>query len=223
MLRDLLNKVVSSVRSGSRAEAPSRAEIAALEKEAERATPQRRPQLYNRLGDLYARAGDRSAALRAYGRGIDGYLENGFYDAAAALCRRVIEYQPAVVRARCTLAFLLLGKSLMADAHREIRQYVDGARRVGQEELAVKRLHLMAEATENLEVRAMLGELLLELGDAEGADRLLGTVHAARNAPSPGESQEEQRDRWARLLRIAITDVGDEDPGAETLRRPKGL
>ncbi len=220
MLRDLLNKVVSSVRGGERQESDSpdqvRAAIRLLETQVKSATPQQRAQLYNRLGDLYAKGEDRSGALKAYGRGIDSYLENGYYDAAAALCRKVIEIKPDVIRARCTLAFLSLGKEMLADAQREISYYVDVSRRAGMEDLAIKRLHLMAEATDSHETRTMLGELLLELGDAEGADDVLGAVNAERNALS-GPPQEEQRDRWARLLRVAITDT--EPPPQETKRR----
>jgi tetratricopeptide (TPR) repeat protein len=220
MIRNFLSKVVSSVRGGRDASGPPmREELAALEKEAASSPPQRSAQLFNRLGDAYARVGERKSALWAYGRGIDGYLENGFYDAAAALCRKVIEFEPAVVRARCTLAFLSLGKELLDDAQVEIREYVEAARRAGQEALAVKRLHVMAEATDSLETRTLLGEVLLELDDAEGADRILGAVHAERNELI-GPPMEEQRERWARLLRVAITEVEGSPP---PLSRGEGM
>jgi tetratricopeptide (TPR) repeat protein len=223
MIRDFLNKLVASVRGAEETslERGTRAEIAALESELESAPPQRRAQLHNRLGDTHARAGDRKAALHAFGRAIDGYLEFGFYDAAAALCRKMIDYEPNVIRARCTLAFLSLGKELFADAQQEIRQYVKASRRAGQDDFAIRRLHMMVEATDNLETRILLGEILLELGDVEGADHVLGKVNAERN-DLIGPPMEEQRERWARLLRVAITDTPDDAPD-EVLRRPKGL
>jgi len=220
MIRDFLNRVVSSVRGGSTDAPPSREALDTLEKEAASAPPQRRAQLFNRLGDAYVRAGDRSAAVRAYGRGIDGYLEYGFYDAAAALCRKLIDYDAGVIRARCTVAFLSLGKELFDDAEREIRDYVEASRQAGQEDLAIRRLHFMSEATDNLETRTLIGELLLELGDVEGADRVLGSVHAERNELI-GPPMEEQRERWARLLRFAITDIPSD--ASSTPRRPKGV
>lgn len=219
MIRDILNRVARSVRGARDASAPlPAAELAALETEAAAAPPQRRAQLYNRLGDAYARSGNRSGAVAAYGKGIDGYLEYGFYDAAAALCRKLLDFDADVIRARCTLAFLSLGKDLLVDAQSEIRDYVEASRRAGQEEYAVKRLHLMAEATDSVETRLLLGELLLDLGDAEGADAVLGAANAERNQLI-GPPLEEQRERWARLLRVAITDIGDET----VLRSPKGL
>jgi tetratricopeptide (TPR) repeat protein len=220
MIRDFLHRVVSTVRGGSTDAPPTREMLGALEKEAASAPPQRRAQLFNRLGDAYVRAGDRSAAVRAYGRGIDGYLEYGFYDAAAALCRKLIDYDSGVIRARCTVAFLSLGKELFDDAEREIRDYVEASRQAGQEDLAMRRLHFMSEATDNLETRTLIGELLLELGDVEGADRVLGSVHAERNELI-GPPMEEQRERWARLLRFAITDIPNDASSAP--RRPKGV
>jgi tetratricopeptide (TPR) repeat protein len=221
MIRNFLNRFVTSVRgAGDSAEPgkPERGQLEALDREAAAAPPQRRAQLYNRLGDAYARSGERPAALRAYGRAIDGYLEYGFYDAAAALCRKVIDFDPRVIRTRCTLAFLSLGKELVSDAQQEIAGYVEAARKAGQEEFAVKRLHLMAEATDSLETRTLLGEYLMELGDAQGADRVLGAVHAQRNELI-GPPMEEQRERWARLLRVAVTDI----PNDPAPRRPRGI
>lgn len=80
---------------------------------------------------------------------------------------------------------------------------------------------MMADATDSLETRILLGEILLELGDVEGADHVLGKVNAERNELI-GPPMEEQRERWARLLRVAITDTPD-DAVNEVLRRPKGL
>jgi tetratricopeptide (TPR) repeat protein len=212
MIRDLLRRLASSVRGHDpdpTVPGPSRTELKDLETEAAAAAPQRRAQLFNRLGDAYVRTGERGAAVRAFGNAIDGYLENGFYDAAAALCRKLIAYEPSVIRARCTLAFLSLGKDMPEDARRELGHYARAARTAAREDLAIARLRLLAEATDSFEIRSLLGEVLLELGDAEGADRVLGAVHAERSeliAPP----MDEQRERWARLLRVRISEAPDE-------------
>jgi tetratricopeptide (TPR) repeat protein len=224
MLRDLLNKMVSTVRgperpAGALSIEELRAEINELERQVGSASTQRKPQIWNRLGDLYAKGANRKSALSSYGKAIDGYLEDGFFDAAAALCRKMIELEPKVIRARCTLAFLSLGKELRSDAHREIGEYVNASRRSGQEDYAIKRLHLMAEATDSHDTRTMLGEFLLDLGDQEGADRVFGAVNAERNELID-PPMEEQRDRWARLLRRAVTDLEDVP---SQVRRPRGL
>jgi hypothetical protein len=209
MIRSFLSRVIAAVRgadtTGEQAVIAAR-EAAELSAQLEVATPQRRPQLFNRLGDALTRSGDRQAALEAYGHGIDGYLENGYFDAAGALCGKVIGSHPEVVRARCTLAFLLLGKELFADAEQQIRGYVAAARSRGSQAAAVARLHQMAVATESLEIRALLAEMLQELGDAQGADQVMSRpIH--RQDPVLAPPMDEQRERWSRLLRVHINAV----------------
>lgn len=182
------------------------AELLALERTLASPTVESKAHLYNRAGDLHARTGNRARALQSYGQAIDYYLETGYFDAAAAMCRKVIDFEPTVVRARCTLAFLSLGKGLVDDAEHEIEEYVRAARTAGQEALAVERIRLMAEATDDQEIRLILGEHLVDLGDPLTANEIFGSVYAERNAlrppPPPAEDAQE---RLARLLRTAIT------------------
>ena len=49
-----------------------------------------------------------------------------------------------MVRARRTLALILLGRGDVLGAAEQVREYVDAARSAGQEELAVRQLRLMA-------------------------------------------------------------------------------
>jgi tetratricopeptide (TPR) repeat protein len=164
-----------------------------------------------RAADRCVSAGDDDRALGYFGRAIDAYLEFGYFDVAAALCRRVIELFPQVVRTRCTLAFLSLGRGLphlpfndlLQDARREIGDYVHAARRAGLEELAAERLFLMADSTDSPEIRELIGECLRELGAAARADSVFGTVNAERN-DIPLPPLEDQRIRWARALRVSI-------------------
>ncbi|CAN5241397.1 hypothetical protein BH20GEM2_BH20GEM2_03480 [soil metagenome] len=182
-----------------------------------------RGQLLNRAGDLCVRAKHPERALRYFGGAIDAFLETGFYDAAAATCRKVIRIAPDVVRARCTLAFLTLGEELpslpaaglVSEAHHAIAEYVAAARAAETEALCIKRLRLMSGATENPEIRQAIGMYLLELGDEAGADRVLGEVNEERNELRPRDHSE-QRERWAQVLRVSIIGAWD---GAKVVRR----
>ncbi len=210
----MLERVISALRKAPLSDA-AEAELARLEREAEDATPDYVALLYSRAGDLCANAGDRGRALRYYGGAIDAFLDVGYYDSAAAVCRRVIELSPRVVRARGTLAFLALGEGLQylpfqgrleENARLAIAEYVEAAKKGGVEHLAVKRLAIMAEVTDNPQAREMIGSYLLELGDAEIADRVLGDVYAERN--QIGKPREgDQRKRWAIALQTSV--LGD--------------
>ena len=190
-------------------------ELATLEWLAEDAAEDFQAQLFHRAGTLCARAGDRSRALVYYGRAIDARLRLGHYDVAGSMCRKIIEIEPEVVRARCTLAFLSLGRSLLPfpfdsaadDIEGEIRAYVGAARKRGQEAFAANGLHLMAEATGEDEIRELIGESLLELGDSATADQVFGSIYRERNQLQERSSLEEQRTRWAEALQIPLVHV----------------
>jgi hypothetical protein len=206
----MLNRLSSLFRPADPAQLLEQ-ELAELEAQVEGAARDYQATILARAADRCVAAGDDARALGYFGRAIDAYLEFGYFDVAAGLCRRVIELFPAVVRTRCTLAFLSLGSGLphlpfhdlLRDARREIGEYVEAARRAGLEELAAERLFLMADATDSAEIRELIGECLLELGAAERADFVFGNVNAERN-----EIQlppiEDQRIRWARALRVSI-------------------
>jgi tetratricopeptide (TPR) repeat protein len=189
-------------------------ELAALESQAQGAARDYRATILARAAERCVDADEGGRALAYFGRAIDCYLEFGYYDVAANLCRRVIELYPQVVRARCTLAFLSLAEGLphqpfhdaLADARREIGGYVQAARAAGRDGIAIERLHLMAESTDNPDVREVIAEFLLELGDVGGADEVFGTVYAERNDIGVPRL-EEQRERWAEALRTAVVTV----------------
>lgn len=212
MFRHLIS-ALSKTRHGTLPRRVAR-DVESLECQARSAAPDSRAHLYNRIGDLCVKSGDIGRALSYYGRALDVYLETGYFDAGAAMCRKMIDASPEVVRARCTLAFLTLGKGLRQDALKQITDYVDAAQRQGQEELAIERLRLMAGVTDDQEIRLLLGEYLTELGDAETANEVLGAVYAERNRLNPAPSLEDQRERWARSLRTAITSGTQDAAGA---------
>jgi tetratricopeptide (TPR) repeat protein len=197
-------------------------ELADLDRQAASATPDFAALIYNRAGDMCVRANDARRALRYYGRAIDAFLEVGYYDSAAALCRRVIEISPNVVRARATLAFLSLGEGLQylpfqgsveENARRSILDYLSAARKGGVEDLVGRRLKLMADVTDNQHVRELIGEFLLEVGEPQAADEVLGSVYAERNRLREPPS-EDQRRRWARALRTSVVGAPDRQAAA---------
>jgi tetratricopeptide (TPR) repeat protein len=198
--RIMLKRFLSSFRSPD----PRRAEIAELEERLRTAPRDSRAKLYNRLGDLYLHIGDQKKAIAYFGEGIDAYLESGHFDPAAALCRKLIGSEPRVIRARCTLAFLSLGKGFVEEAEREIDDYVRAAVQTGKTAYAVSRLRMMAEATYHEGIRELLAAHLEQLGDDEGARQVRASIE--RLKAGDGLSAGEQREKWGHMLRQAITD-----------------
>lgn len=154
--------------------------------------------LWNRLGTL-ANAERDEDALKFLGRAIDAYLECGYFDAAAALCRRVIRLHPEVVRARCTLAFLSIGRRNLGDAVQEITEYTMAAKRTETQPYAIPRLRLMAQATYDPSVLRCITTALGELGDAEGQEYVREHMIDAGEAGA-----DDAGERWERLLAVAL-------------------
>ena len=178
-------------------------ELSLLEEQARTASPGYETQFLNRAGNLCVEAGVPQRALAYFGRAIDAYLESGRFSAAEVLCRKVLRIAPAAVRARCTLAWLAIGKGIRSETETEIADYVVAAQRAGREGLASRQLVMMAEAATRLDLRELLAQHLLELGAEEDADRVLGMVFAERNGLQPPPPRDEGK-LWAKLLRAAL-------------------
>jgi tetratricopeptide (TPR) repeat protein len=177
-------------------------QLESLEQQAEIALPGFDAQFFNRAGDLCVEAQDRDRALNYYGRAIDAYLRAGRYNAAGAVCRKLLRVSPGSVRARCTLAWLSIGKGLLGDAEWEIDEYVQASVAAGQADLARSQLRLMMGATHDADLRALLADHLRRLGDDE--------AQAEIGAEPPEEPPREEAEAlWSRVLRAAL--MGPED------------
>ncbi len=178
-------------------------ELVSLEKQISAATSGYETQFLNRAGDLCVEFGQTERALRYYGRAIDAYLESGRFGAAEVLCRKVLQIEPQVVRARCTLAWLALGRGSVGESRTAIEDYVRAAELTQQAEFALKQLVIMAEATPEVEIRESIAKHLLDLGAVEQADRLFGLVFQEQNGLLPPPEPDKSR-LWATLLKAAL-------------------
>ena len=178
-------------------------ELKLLETQAKTASPGYETQFLNRAGNLCVEVNQPQRALGFFGQAIDAYLESGRFSAAEVLCRKVLKIAPGAVRARCTLAWLSLGKGFRSETDREVEEYVRAAQKAGKESLAATQLVMMAQATPSAELREHLAERLLELGAEEAADRVYGLVFAERNETRTPMVADEGK-LWQKLLRAAL-------------------
>jgi tetratricopeptide (TPR) repeat protein len=178
-------------------------ELAAIEKEAQGASPGYETQFLNRAGNLCVEAGQPTRALSYYGRAIDAYLESGRFGAAEVLCRKLLQIAPATVRARCTLAWLAIGQGSPEATRQAIAEYVDAAERTDTGTFAAKQLVLMADATWDTDLRERIAEHLIQLEAADKAEYVNGLVHRSREPGAQGPTRDEAK-LWAKLLRAAL-------------------
>ena len=158
-----------------------------------------------RAGQLCASAGDIQGALQYYGRAVDSYLSVGHGREAEALCHRIIELKPDVVRARRTLALILLGRGDLLGAAEQVREYVASARAAGQEELTIRQLRLMAELTQDDRLRENLLTQCRELGgDVDPS--------ALDSRPVSSRALESEAGRWMSAIHLAMTTPDEINP-----------
>ncbi len=193
-------------------------ELTALEQAAAAAAPGDGAVLA-RAGDLCLDAGQRQRALVYYGRAIDTYLSGARWDAAAAVCRRVLRIAPRAVRTRATLAWIALGRGVHASARREIEEYVRAAVRAGEEQRAARQLALMAQATLDPDLRRVLAEMLARLGASTDAEHIMGELARADARREP-PSAEQQQQVWAQVLRAALMGPRELDAQAQNAQHP---
>ncbi len=158
--------------------------------------------VYNTAGDLYKESGYYDQALSYYGMAIDAYLRVERWDSSASICRKVLRLSPTAVRARCTLAWLAIGKGIPVEAQAHIRGYVSAAIRAGRDNLAVAQLKRMGDAAPSPSVRQAVAEQLLDLGADKAADHVFGTVFRERNRPAAAGSNNDLL--WSTVRRAAM-------------------
>lgn len=140
-----------------------------LSRAAEAETSQR-PAMLDRAADLFREAGAHARALRALGEAVDCLLEVSRLEPAIAHCRRVIRLYPNVVRARCTLTYLLAEQGDVVNASAEMDQYVAAAQKAGVVDIAIRRLRLLAAHPVSSRLRPALSRAFATFGATE--DRL---------------------------------------------------
>ena len=175
-----------------------------LEHQAMDAVPGFGAQFLNRAGDLCIDAAKLDRGLNYLGRAIDMYLQAGRWDAAGAVCHKLLRVSPGAVRARCTLAWLSIGKGLGGDAQTDIRDYIQAARKAGPAhvEMTRKQLGLMAEAVFDVGVLQLVAEELWQLGDHAGAKTVGLRLKALTEGGSVSDHDQERT--WAAVLRAAL-------------------
>jgi hypothetical protein len=153
----------------------------------------------NQAGDACIAAGEFERGLHYIGRAIDAHVKADRFVAAMALCKKVLRLNPEVVRARCTLAWLSIGNGFEGDACAWVDGYVAAAEHAGREHIAVTQLRRMGELAAGEELRVVVGERLLALGDELMSDHLLGLAYGERNGTMhPPHADDEARWNTAR-------------------------
>lgn len=156
------------------------------------------PSLYNRIGDLEMRAGESSAAVRAYEQAADLYTEQGFFNNAIALCGKIMRINAGRTSTYLRLAQLNARKNFVGEARRNLAEYLERMAALNHGEEATSAAQAFAEQFRgNGEIQAMLVELFREVGRGAGAgglQRLADQIEARSEDGGARRSPEHQPD-----------------------------
>lgn len=168
--------------------------------------------LFNRVGDLYQKVGQTQAAVDFWERGVDAYMEAGFYNNAIALCNKILRTVPSRNSVYLKLGQISARKGFLSDARKNILEYAQRMQRAGQLDEAFRALQRFADLQPEPEIRLMLADqLLAHKRVSAGVDQLR---YAWRDLVAQGRQADAEEVR-ARILELAP----DRDPQVD---RPEG-
>jgi len=135
--------------------------------------------LYNKLGDLYLKAGKISSAVETYEKAVNRYSDSGFPNNAIALCNKVLRNAPGRTPMYLKLAKLMLERGFTSEAKRNLLEYAERMQRAGRLEEAFNALKEFADLSpDNEEIRLLLAEQLKAAARTDEAREQLSKLFA---------------------------------------------
>lgn len=163
--------------------------------------------IWNEAGDLCVAVDREFDARRYFGRAIDTFLDAGRFDIAHAIARKMLRHYPDVVRARCTLAWIAIGRGIRPEISHALTSYAGAARDCGMDRPLVRELNWMADIVDNRETLLEIGEWLLDTGASREANRVFGRAFFR---PEPTVTADSP---WAYIVDYAKRDAWLNDAG----------
>jgi len=146
--------------------------------------------LYNRVGDLYLRAGRPNDAVRYYEQAADRYGEAGLYNNAIALCNKALRYAPHRLDLLRKLGRFSASQGFLTEARRWFLEYAERALHKGETDDAFRALDDFADISDDPEVRELLARKMYAHGRLDEALREYQRAYAMRLRDGSAEAAE---------------------------------
>jgi tetratricopeptide (TPR) repeat protein len=146
--------------------------------------------LYNRVGDLYLRAGRPNDAVRYYEQAADRYGEAGLFNNAIALCNKALRYAPHRLDLLRKLGRFSASQGFLSEARRWFLEYAERAMHKGETDDAFRALDDFADISDDPEVRELLARKMYAHGRLDDALREYQRAYAMRLRDGGAEAAE---------------------------------
>ncbi len=144
---------------------------------------------FNKLGDLYLRAGKTQDAIRHFLRIAEFYASDGFFLKAIAMYKKISKLDPSNMDCLQKLATLYHKQGLTIEARVQFKEVVDHFIKASQFKKAIEVLAQVLEMEpDNSEVRMRYADLLTRAGDAKESAPHFAQV--ARELAAKGKIEE---------------------------------
>ena len=126
--------------------------------------------IWLKIGDLYARKGDKEKASTTYLRVAEAYEQQGFYPKAVAIYKQILKFDPEMIEVSIKLAQLYHKLGLMSDAISEYNLIAKNYERMGklQESLDIYK-RIVDVDPDNINNRINLADLYSRWGQNDQA------------------------------------------------------
>jgi tetratricopeptide (TPR) repeat protein len=169
--------------------------------------------LFNKVGDLYQKAGNVQSAVEMWERGVDHYVEGGFHNNGIALCNKILRNAPGRTHVYLRLAQLMVQRGFVSEAKQNLLEYAERMKKAGQLDAAFKALKEFADLSpDNEEIRLLLAEQLKAAARTDEAREQLAKLYH--------ETKERQGEPRARAT-LDKMKVIDPEFNAEAAPAPK--
>jgi tetratricopeptide (TPR) repeat protein len=168
------------------------------------------PNIFNLMGDVYFRKGDKDEAFRQYDEAVTSYRKDNLYSNAIAVCRKMARLAPDYDEASRLMGELYLDQGFVSEAAGYFLEYAEKLLAKGELTRACDILKQVIEAAPNaVRVREQLAKVYLsldlldearselvaasEIYDQKGDDSLAAALRAQAGeitASSPGPGRE---------------------------------
>ncbi len=143
---------------------------------------QSNPNVFNELGDVYLKTGNRTDAYDAFQKAIDAYTRVSLYNNAVAVCKKVLRLLPARFEVLVKLGEIRARQGLWREAESYFTAYLDrvaGEPAVDPEDVARRADAILEHGSESTTVLERLADTLTGLSLAEPLGRTLAALHGA--------------------------------------------
>jgi len=136
---------------------------------------QSNPNVFNELGDIYLKTGNKSEAYEAFLRAIDSYTHVSLHNNAVAVCKKVLRLLPARIEVLTKLGYIRLKQGLAKEAESYYSNYLDKV----EKDTSVDRgefMRIAGEIAEAMPQSASLLDRMLKMMEQLGAEDTEGKV-----------------------------------------------